>query len=64
MLPKLEALAIVKGERLCTNDDIIRNTAYNWSLMSAQEEPDRLVGSRGVTACWSPGSRMPAPAAA
>jgi 3-oxoacyl-[acyl-carrier-protein] synthase-3 len=37
VLPKLEALAIVKGERLCTNDDIIRNTAYNWSPMSAEE---------------------------
>ena len=37
VLPKLEALAAVKGERLCTNDDIIRNTAYSWSPMSAQE---------------------------
>lgn len=37
VLPKLEAIAVVKGERLCTNDDIIRNTAYNWSPMSARE---------------------------
>ena len=37
VLPKLEALAVVKGERLCTNDDLIRNTAYSWSPMSAQE---------------------------
>ncbi len=41
VLPKLEALAAVKGERLCTNDDIIRNTAYSWSPMSAQEITDK-----------------------
>jgi 3-oxoacyl-[acyl-carrier-protein] synthase-3 len=41
VLPKLEALAVVKGELLCTNDDIIRNTAYNWSPMSAQEIIDK-----------------------
>jgi 3-oxoacyl-[acyl-carrier-protein] synthase-3 len=27
--------------RLCTNDDIIRNTAYNWSPMTAQEITDK-----------------------
>jgi 3-oxoacyl-[acyl-carrier-protein] synthase III len=37
VLPTIEALAVVKGERLCTNDDIIRNTAYNWSPMTARE---------------------------
>jgi 3-oxoacyl-(acyl-carrier-protein) synthase III len=41
VLPKLEALAVVKDERLCTNDDIIRNTAYNWSPMSAQDISDK-----------------------
>jgi 3-oxoacyl-(acyl-carrier-protein) synthase III len=41
VLPKLEALAVVRGERLCTNDDIIRNTAYNGSPMSAQEITDK-----------------------
>ena len=41
VLPKLEALATVKGERLCTNDDLIRNTAYSWSPMSAQEIVDK-----------------------
>lgn len=41
VMPKLEALAAVKGERLCTNDDIIRNTAYSWSPMSAQEITDK-----------------------
>jgi 3-oxoacyl-[acyl-carrier-protein] synthase III len=37
VLPRLEALAVVKGERACTNDDIIRNAAYCWSPMTAQE---------------------------
>jgi 3-oxoacyl-[acyl-carrier-protein] synthase III len=37
VLPKIESLAVIKGERLCTNDDIIRNTAYNWSPMTARE---------------------------
>ena len=41
VLPKIEALAVVKGERLCTNDDLIRNTAYSWSPMSAQEITDK-----------------------
>ena len=41
VLPRIEALAAVKGERLCTNDDLIRNTAYSWSPMSAQEITDK-----------------------
>ena len=41
VLPRLEALSAVKGERLCTNDDLIRNTAYSWSPMSAQEITDK-----------------------
>jgi 3-oxoacyl-[acyl-carrier-protein] synthase-3 len=36
-LPRLEALAVVKGEHVCTNEDLIRNTAYNWSPMTAEE---------------------------
>jgi len=35
--PKIEALAVVKGEYVCTNDDLIRNAAYCWSPMSAAE---------------------------
>jgi 3-oxoacyl-(acyl-carrier-protein) synthase III len=35
--PRIEALAVVKGEQPCTNEDLIRNTAYSWSPMSAQE---------------------------
>nr|WP_296072266.1 3-oxoacyl-[acyl-carrier-protein] synthase III C-terminal domain-containing protein [uncultured Actinoplanes sp.] len=41
VLPKVEALAAVKGERLCTNEDLIRNTAYSWSPMSAQDITDK-----------------------
>jgi 3-oxoacyl-(acyl-carrier-protein) synthase III len=35
--PVFEALAIVRGEHVCTNDDVIRNTSFSWSPMSAQE---------------------------
>ena len=35
--PRIEALAVVKGEYVCTNDDLIRNAAYSWSPMSATE---------------------------
>lgn len=35
--PKIEALAVVHGDQECSNDDLIRNSAYNWSPMSAEE---------------------------
>ena len=35
--PRLEALVAVHGDQVCSNDDLIRNTAYNWSPMSAGE---------------------------
>ena len=35
--PVFEALAIVRGEHVCTNDDVIRNTSFSWSPMSADE---------------------------
>jgi 3-oxoacyl-[acyl-carrier-protein] synthase III len=35
--PKLEALAIVRGEHVCDNADIIRNASFSWSPMSADE---------------------------
>ena len=35
--PKLEALAIVRGEHVCSNDDVIRNASFSWSPMSAGE---------------------------
>ncbi len=37
VLPRLESLAVYKGERPCTNEDLIRNAAYCWSPMSADE---------------------------
>lgn len=35
--PRVEAIAAAHGEHLCTNDDLIRNSAFNWSPMSADE---------------------------
>ena len=35
--PKLEALAVVRGEHVCDNIDVIRNTSFSWSPMSAAE---------------------------
>jgi 3-oxoacyl-[acyl-carrier-protein] synthase-3 len=37
VMPRLEALSAVHGEHSCTNDDLIRNAAFNWSPMSAEE---------------------------
>ena len=36
-MPRLESLAVVKGEHVCTNEDIIRNAAYSWSAMTADD---------------------------
>ena len=33
--PKLAALAIVRGEHVCDNSDVIRNASFSWSPMSA-----------------------------
>ncbi len=35
--PRLESLAIVRGEHICANDDVIRNASFSWSPMSAAE---------------------------
>jgi 3-oxoacyl-(acyl-carrier-protein) synthase III len=35
--PRLEALAITRGEHACTNTDVVRNTSFSWSPMSADE---------------------------
>src|ERR1700754_5362329 len=35
--PKLEALSVVRGEHVCSNDDVIRNSCFSWSPMSAAE---------------------------
>jgi len=37
VMPRIEALAVVHGELACSNEDLIRNSAYNWSPMSADE---------------------------
>ena len=36
-MPRIEALAAVNGDRACTNEDLIRNSAYNWSPMAADD---------------------------
>ncbi|MDN5748912.1 MAG: ketoacyl-ACP synthase III [Pseudonocardia sp.] len=35
--PVLEALSVVRGEHVCSNDDVIRNSSFSWSPMSAAE---------------------------
>lgn len=35
--PVIEALAVVRGEHICTNVDVIRNASFSWSPMSAAE---------------------------
>jgi 3-oxoacyl-[acyl-carrier-protein] synthase-3 len=37
VMPRLEAITVYKGERACTNDDLIRNGAWCWSRMTADE---------------------------
>ena len=41
ILPRIESLAVVHGDQVCTNDDLIRNSAYNWSPMGADEIRDK-----------------------
>ncbi len=42
--PKIEALAIRKGEVICNNDDVVRNAPPSWSPMSA----DDIVEKTGI----------------
>jgi 3-oxoacyl-(acyl-carrier-protein) synthase III len=37
VMPTIEAIAAVHGDQVCTNEDLIRNSAYNWSPMGADE---------------------------
>ncbi len=37
VMPRLEAIAVYKGEVACTNDDLIRNQAFCCSCMTAEE---------------------------
>ncbi len=49
--PKIEALAVEKGEITCSNDDVIRNSAYCWSPMSANEISEKTgIEARKYTA--------------
>jgi 3-oxoacyl-[acyl-carrier-protein] synthase III len=49
--PQLEALAIVKGEVTCSNEDVIRNAAPSWSPMTAREIFDKTgIAERSYTA--------------
>lgn len=34
--PRILALSVEPGDVVCSNDDVVRNTAYNWSPMSAE----------------------------
>jgi 3-oxoacyl-(acyl-carrier-protein) synthase III len=35
--PRIAAISAAHGDQVCTNEDIIRNSAYNWSPMSADD---------------------------
>jgi 3-oxoacyl-[acyl-carrier-protein] synthase III len=37
VMPRIEAIAVCKGEHACTNEDLIRNAAWCWSRMTAEE---------------------------
>ncbi|HEV2698758.1 MAG TPA: SDR family NAD(P)-dependent oxidoreductase, partial [Terriglobales bacterium] len=37
VMPQIEAISVYKGEIPCSNEDLIRNTAYCWSHMTANE---------------------------
>jgi len=50
VMPRIEALAVVHGDLVCSNEDLIRNAAYNWSPMSANEIRDKTgIESRRYT---------------
>ena len=42
--PRIQAIAAAHGDLVCTNEDLIRNSAYNWSPMSA----DDIVAKTGI----------------
>ena len=49
--PRIEGLAVRRGELTCTNDDIIRNSVSSWSPMSADETAAKTgIESRCYTA--------------
>jgi 3-oxoacyl-(acyl-carrier-protein) synthase III len=51
VLPKIEALAVTKGEVVCENEDVIRNSAYSWSPMTADDIREKTgIEARRYTA--------------
>ena len=50
--PRIEALAVRRGELTCTNDDIIRNSVSSWSPMGA----DEIAAKTGIESrCYTAG---------
>jgi 3-oxoacyl-[acyl-carrier-protein] synthase-3 len=50
IMPRLESLAGVTGEYVCTNEDLIRNASWNWSPMTAAEITAKTgIGQRTYT---------------
>jgi 3-oxoacyl-[acyl-carrier-protein] synthase III len=50
VMPRIESLAAVSGEHACSNEDLIRNAAFNWSPMSAAE----ILEKTGIaTRCYT-----------
>ena len=50
VMPRLEALATCRGEHVFTNEDLVRNAAYCWSPMTAQDiETKTGIGQRTYT---------------
>ncbi|HEY4614781.1 MAG TPA: 3-oxoacyl-[acyl-carrier-protein] synthase III C-terminal domain-containing protein [Citricoccus sp.] len=39
--PQILSLAVAGGEEVCSNEDLIRNSAYNWSPMTAEQIVDK-----------------------
>ena len=37
MQPRIESLAVARGEIICDNADVVRNASFSWSPMSAEE---------------------------
>jgi len=51
LFPRIEALAVTKGEVVCENEDVIRNAAYSWSPMTADEIREKTgIEARRYTA--------------
>jgi len=50
VVPRLEALATCRGEHVFTNEDLVRNAAYCWSPMTAQDIKTKTgIGQRTYT---------------